>query len=1119
MRFKSPSPIILVVLSLFVLVASPGLLHAQQNASAQLREQAAKLQQDIEALKKSKGDLSGRISASLLSSLESEIQAKQSALSSSQQRVKQAEGLERDIVDLTAMRDKMQGRVSADLLSKLNEEVGTKQQALAKLSDSATPIAPALIRGYDPSPDSAPAGSEEEKPGSSTKAGRRSSRKGGTPTGAHSPQTPPAAAATQEKQTQPTAAASPAVAGTKTKGGSKPPAATPGQGAATAGQAPGKAKGAPKQPGTAPAAASAECESKPLANQPYEGQTWVTGKVACGVKVTVKVTVKGKEKEIEGVVDENGAFRASSIAPPLEAFQVVSFAVDKGKAPDPIAVKPQSTCESSSAPLPCLNQPYEGDTTVSGKVKDTFSKVDTIKVSGEKDKPASESIQVKDSTFTATLSHPLSLYDSVEADETDKDGNVLSGAGPIKVADLGLAAVAATPAPTPAAAPPPTHIPTPVVTLSPTSLTFLSRSVGDASPPQTVTLKNESDLDLTITSIEIAPPATDGHAYFTQSNNCGSTVVRHSACSISVVFKPTETGPRTATLIINDNAVGSPHRVWLKGGPDGTRLSPSRFIRIYEDTEGGDHPVPDLKSCNHCIQIYNPDGVKLPPRKTIQLSADEKSLLVVIPDINLMGSDLALNKLFITAQLVSGGKKSNVEVVSYSEVGKDQSTSAAQKGTAFESAQDIEMKLVDMSEGAEDVLKYAYCTDPTAPKPPGCARDEELTFTDREGKTYKSFAEQENSLKRDAESGNKTANGSSLAQRLRDRLRLHQQEVNSLATFFKNPTNQALVQLIGTDVLNIDRDTLVAIVTQYKTDVDAAFDSKSTGDAVNQALWGVLERTKIIYDRFKDDRASIRALAQRYAINPASMPLPLCQQESDALATMLAQAGSDDDKGSEAKSCALHKYIRERGEAGLLKLKNQIVPGHISLQNAGAKDGDQLTVTVEVRGEGEAQGIAVPFEIAIKRYGWKPQVADSFMFVHRQGLTLQELSSSNNPGNAGLNRVNFAPSPGVSFILTYLRRGDNPWDKFLRAMGPGIGMNVSFMNFNDPSFDQSTGKFTNTTGLNIQEGAGIVATFFDNKLQFSRGWNLNAARKRQYWAVGFGFIEITKEVAKYVKQK
>jgi hypothetical protein len=59
--------------------------------------------------------------------------------------------------------------------------------------------------------------------------------------------------------------------------------------------------------------------------------------------------------------------------------------------------------------------------------------------------------------------------------------------------------------------------------------------------------------------------------------------------------------------------------------------------------------------------------------------------------------------------------------------------------------------------------------------------------------------------------------------------------------------------------------------------------------------------------------------------------------------------------------------------------------------------------------------------------------------------------------------------------------------------------------------------FTNTTGTNVQVGAGPAVGLFNNMVRFTYGWNLNADRKRRYFRVGFGFIEIANEVKKYVK--
>lgn len=115
------------------------------------------------------------------------------------------------------------------------------------------------------------------------------------------------------------------------------------------------------------------------------------------------------------------------------------------------------------------------------------------------------------------------------------------------------------------------------VDLSPTSLEFASYTVHTTSPPQTVTLTNSGDTDLTIESI-----STSGD--FAQTNNCPSTMGVGAICTIRVTFTPTATGTRTGSLSVTDNATGSPQTASLKG--TGTPVfsltvaSPSKTILI-----------------------------------------------------------------------------------------------------------------------------------------------------------------------------------------------------------------------------------------------------------------------------------------------------------------------------------------------------------------------------------------------------------------------------------------------------------------------------------------------------------------------------------------------------------
>ncbi len=201
------------------------------------------------------------------------------------------------------------------------------------------------------------------------------------------------------------------------------------------------------------------------------------------------------------------------------------------------------------------------------------------------------------------------------------------------------------------------------------------------------------------------------------------------------------------------------------------------------------------------------------------------------------------------------------------------------------------------------------------------------------------------------------------------------------------------------------------------------------------------------------------------------------------------------------------------------ELKKLIADGSISLTAAAAKDGDLLTLSIEARGAGgDTVGIPAVFEIDIKQFGPKQVLTDSFLFVKRLGLTDNDIRAANaTPPGRGLKNINFAPAPGVTFGISYFKRGDDAGSKFLRALAPGAGINVSFMNYNDPAFDLATGRFINTTGSNVQVGAGVVGMLFNNKLQLSYGYNLNADQKRRYFGVGFSFLDIAKTLSGRLK--
>jgi len=101
------------------------------------------------------------------------------------------------------------------------------------------------------------------------------------------------------------------------------------------------------------------------------------------------------------------------------------------------------------------------------------------------------------------------------------------------------------------------------VTVSPTSLSFSSQNVGTTSPAQNVTITNTGTAPLNITKI-----STSAGGDFSETDTCAAkldTLSVGDSCNVSVFFSPTASNTRSASLTINDNAVGSPQSVSLTG--------------------------------------------------------------------------------------------------------------------------------------------------------------------------------------------------------------------------------------------------------------------------------------------------------------------------------------------------------------------------------------------------------------------------------------------------------------------------------------------------------------------------------------------------------------------------
>jgi subtilisin family serine protease len=113
--------------------------------------------------------------------------------------------------------------------------------------------------------------------------------------------------------------------------------------------------------------------------------------------------------------------------------------------------------------------------------------------------------------------------------------------------------------------------PAPQVSLSPPNLSFGDQVVSTTSSAQPLTVTNTGTATLTISSVSVvgANPGDFAKA----SDGCsGVNVAPNNNCVISVTFRPTVEGPRSATLSISNNASGSPHTLPLSG--TGTASAP-----------------------------------------------------------------------------------------------------------------------------------------------------------------------------------------------------------------------------------------------------------------------------------------------------------------------------------------------------------------------------------------------------------------------------------------------------------------------------------------------------------------------------------------------------------------
>jgi hypothetical protein len=163
----------------------------------------------------------------------------------------------------------------------------------------------------------------------------------------------------------------------------------------------------------------------------------------------------------------------------------------------------------------------------------------------------------------------------------------------------------------------------PIIWLSEAGLDFGELTISLTSPYKTVTVRNNGNTFLTIGQIKLTG---EGANQYLISSSCGTVIPAGSGCSVSLAFKPTSSGKKTASLTITHNAAS------------GTTVIPISGV-------GSEY----LSKCNNCVELR-----QVKPGDQWLLSVTEQELGVVSP----VGKEFKVDRVASIGPIYStGGSK------------------------------------------------------------------------------------------------------------------------------------------------------------------------------------------------------------------------------------------------------------------------------------------------------------------------------------------------------------------------------------------------------------------------------------------------------------------------------
>jgi hypothetical protein len=522
-------------------------------------------------------------------------------------------------------------------------------------------------------------------------------------------------------------------------------------------------------------------------------------------------------------------------------------------------------------------------------------------------------------------------------------------------------------------------------------------------------------------------------------------------------------------FIVSSNHVAAQQNASPKKSGDTPLLEPAKFIRIYEDVSGGKE-----------ILLYSPESTPFPNLQSLQLKADAGSVLRIEVDLRNVPETTVINSLYMSAEL-SRDKSAPIEVLGYSQIGVDKQNGSSQTAVSYQTAGDLQENVSTIYWSSVEILERVYS--------PACVSAISTTPTSAlSGVACNPAAAPPNAAVLDA-------------------FRLHAAEIQSITKFLADPKAVQVTGLIGNEIFGVSTATLQAIATEYADDLKVLNANNTFNPAASTRL---LDRTKLV---LRD----------------------ICLAARDAVPAIHCDNGAEMDA-----------FFESGKKEAIRLMRGLAVDGKIMLGSAKGKDGDTLRLRIEAASKAAAGGAATTeFEINLKNYGAKISISPSLLFITRAAVNDADLKrvvktfdSAGKPVDQAnpIKALSGSPNPGVTFALTGYHRGQelkedptskrkilvarsNRKDKLLSGLAPGVGVNATFMSFADPrDFDPASNQFTKTSGKNFQIGAGLIGSVFNNAVQFTYGFNLNETQKRRYFGFGFGFIEVGKALAGYIKK-